>query len=101
MYLILGGKDKGNNYDQIRDLVKKNVMKIYAIGSSANKVHEYFKDIVQTEYKQTLESCVEAARNEAVPGTVVLLSPACASFDMFVNFEDRGRQFKKIVRGLS
>ena len=60
LYLILGGKDKGNNYAQIRELVEKNVKKIYAIGSSANKVYEYFKEIVPTEYKQTLESCIES-----------------------------------------
>ncbi len=100
LYLILGGKDKGNNYDQIRKLVEKNVKKIYAIGSSANKVFEYFKEIVPTEYKQTLESCVEAAHKEAEPGSVVLLSPACASFDMFDNFEHRGKVFKEAVTKL-
>ncbi len=101
IYLILGGKDKGNNYDQIRDLVKNNVKKIYAIGSSANKVYDYFKDIVPTEYKQTMEACVEAANEEALPGTVVLLSPACASFDMFDSYEHRGKVFKDAVNKLS
>ncbi len=100
IYLILGGKDKGNNYDQIRELVQKNVKKIYAIGSSANKVHDYFKDMVQTEYKQTLDACVETAREEANPGSVVLLSPACASFDMFDNYEHRGKVFKEAVNKL-
>ena len=101
LFLILGGKDKGNNYDQIRDLVKANVKKIYAIGSSGNKVYEYFKDFVTTEYKQTIENCVEAARKEAKPGTIVLLSPACASFDMFDNYEHRGKAFKEAVNKLS
>jgi UDP-N-acetylmuramoylalanine--D-glutamate ligase len=101
IYLILGGKDKGNNYDQIRELVEKNVKKIYAIGSSANKVYDYFKDIVDTEYKQSMEACVESARKEAAPGTVVLLSPACASFDMFDNYEHRGKVFKEAVNKLS
>jgi UDP-N-acetylmuramoylalanine--D-glutamate ligase len=100
IYLILGGKDKGNNYDQLRELVEKNVKKIYAIGSSANKVYDYFKDIVETEYKQTMEACVESARKEAVPGTVVLLSPACASFDMFDNYEHRGKVYKEAVNKL-
>jgi UDP-N-acetylmuramoylalanine--D-glutamate ligase len=100
IYLILGGKDKGNNYDQIRELVQKNVKKIYAIGSSANKVHDYFKDIVPTEYKQTLEACVETAKEEAIPGSVVLLSPACASFDMFDSYEHRGKVFKEAVNKL-
>lgn len=100
LYLILGGKDKGNNYDQIRGLIEKNVKKIYAIGSSANKVYEYFKDIVPTEYKQTIEGCVEAARKDASPGSIVLLSPACASLDMFDNYEHRGKVFKEAVNKL-
>ncbi|MDH7604673.1 MAG: UDP-N-acetylmuramoyl-L-alanine--D-glutamate ligase [Melioribacter sp.] len=100
IYLILGGKDKGNNYDKIRELVIQKVRKIYAIGSSANKIYDYFKDIVPTEYKQTIESCVDAARIEAEPGSVVLLSPACASFDMFDNYEHRGKVFKNAVSKL-
>ncbi len=100
IYLILGGKDKGNDYDKIRGLVIQKVKKIYAIGSSANKIYEYFKDIVPTEYKQTMESCVEAARKEALEGSVVLLSPACASFDMYDNYEHRGNVFKTAVNKL-
>lgn len=100
IYLILGGKDKGNNYDQIRDLVVSKVKKIYAIGSSANKIYDYFKNYVPTEYKQTIEDCVESARKEAESGSVVLLSPACASFDMFDNYEHRGRVFKTAVNKL-
>lgn len=101
IYLILGGKDKGNNYDQIRELVIQKVKKIYAVGSSANKIYDYFKDLVPTEYKQTLESCVEAARKEAKADSVVLLSPACASFDMFDNYEHRGNVFKAAVNKLT
>lgn len=100
IYLILGGKDKGNDYNKIKELVGKKVKKIYAIGSSANKVYEFFKDIVATEYKQSLESCVLSARKEAKPGSVVLLSPACASFDMFDNYEHRGKVFKEAVNNL-
>ncbi|MEW6196080.1 MAG: UDP-N-acetylmuramoyl-L-alanine--D-glutamate ligase [Bacteroidota bacterium] len=100
LYLILGGKDKGNNYDQIKDLVLRNVKKIYAIGSSAQKVYDYFGSIVTTEKKESLESCVTAARKEAGPGSVVLLSPACASFDMFNNYEHRGKVFKQAVNDL-
>jgi UDP-N-acetylmuramoylalanine--D-glutamate ligase len=99
--LILGGKDKGNNYDQIRDLVKKHVKKIYAIGISASKVCTYFKDVVPVEKKNTLEECVTAGRNEAVPNEIVLLSPACASFDMFDNYEHRGKVFKNAVMELA
>ena len=90
LYLILGGKDKGNNYDQIKDLVKRHVKKIY----------NYFNSIVLTEIKDSLKACVEAGRYEAQPGTVVLLSPACASFDMFKNYEDRGKVFKEEVNKL-
>ncbi len=100
IYLILGGKDKGNNYDAIRDLVEKHVKKIYAIGVSAQKVKNYFQEIVDTEIKDTLEGCVNAAHKEAEPGTVLLLSPACASFDMFTDFEHRGRVFKQAVNNL-
>ena len=100
IYLILGGKDKGNNYDQIRNLVQNNVKKIYAIGSSAQKVYDYFKDIVPTEKKNSLEDCVKAGKEEAEAGSVVLLSPACASFDMFDNYEHRGKVFKEAVNNL-
>ncbi|MFA7289752.1 MAG: UDP-N-acetylmuramoyl-L-alanine--D-glutamate ligase, partial [Melioribacteraceae bacterium] len=100
LYLILGGKDKGNNYDQIKDLVIEKVKKIYAIGSSADKVYKYFSTIVETEKIDTLEGCVLKGRSEAVPGSVVLLSPACASFDMFNSYEHRGEIFKKAVSGL-
>ena len=100
IYLILGGKDKGNNYDDIRDLVKKHVVKIYAIGVSAQKVQDYFDPFIETEKKESLEACVEAASKEAKSGSVLLLSPACASFDMFNNFEHRGEVFKEAVKKL-
>ncbi|KAF0152690.1 MAG: UDP-N-acetylmuramoylalanine--D-glutamate ligase [Ignavibacteria bacterium] len=100
IYLILGGKDKGNNYDDIKELVKENVKKIYAIGVSAQKVEDYFGAFVQTEKKESLLACVEAARNEAEAGSVLLLSPACASFDMFEDYMHRGNIFKQVVKGL-
>jgi UDP-N-acetylmuramoylalanine--D-glutamate ligase len=97
IYLILGGKDKGNNYDQIRELVIKNVVKIYAIGSSAQKVFDYFTSLKPVEIKNSLEECVVTANREAEKKSIVLLSPACASFDMFQNFEHRGQVFKEAV----
>ncbi len=100
LFLILGGKDKGNDYSRIKDLVKDKVKKIYAIGSSAPKVYDFFKNIVEVELQKTLEDCVYKARKEAQPGTIVLLSPACASFDMFDSYEHRGRVFKNAVNGL-
>ncbi len=100
IYLILGGKDKGNNYDDIRNLVLEHVKKIYAIGISAQKVFDYFHSIVETEKKESLETAVETGRREAVKGSVLLLSPACASFDMFDNYEHRGKVFKNAVNKL-
>jgi UDP-N-acetylmuramoylalanine--D-glutamate ligase len=97
IYLILGGKDKGNNYDQIRELVEKNVIKIYAIGSSAQKVYEYFHSLKPVEIKNSLEECVETATRDAEKNSILLLSPACASFDMFQNYEHRGEVFKEAV----
>jgi UDP-N-acetylmuramoylalanine--D-glutamate ligase len=100
LYLILGGKDKGNNYDQIKELVKEHVVKIYAIGSSAQKVYDYFSGIVNTEIKESMEACIIAAHKEAENGSVLLLSPACASFDMFDNYEHRGKIFKQAVNNI-
>jgi UDP-N-acetylmuramoylalanine--D-glutamate ligase len=97
IYLILGGKDKGNDYSRIREEVIRRVKKIYAIGSSAEKVYEYFRSIKEVEIIDTLESTVNKGLQEAKAGDVFLLSPACASFDMFKNFEDRGTKFKKLV----
>lgn len=98
--LILGGKDKGNDYNQILDLVKDNVVKIYAIGSSANKVESFFSGSVPTEKYDSMEEAVTKAYNEAAEGEIVLLSPACASFDMFDNYEHRGKVFKTLVNSL-
>lgn len=101
MYLILGGKDKGNDYNVIKDLVIEKVKKIYAIGVSAKKIYEFFKDIVPVEYKESLDDCAKAGRAEAKKGSVLLLSPACASFDMFNDYEHRGKVFKEAVNKLS
>ena len=99
--LILGGKDKGNDYSRIKDLIKSNVKKIYAIGSSAKKIYDYFQNSVSVEIVDSLETSVVKAMEEADNGEVVLLSPACASFDMFDNYEQRGKIFKKVVESLS
>ena len=100
IFLILGGQDKGNDYNQIKDLVKEKVVKIYAIGSSADKVFNFFHSFVKVEIKRSLEEVVHAANNEARENEVVLLSPACASFDMFDNYEHRGKVFKEAVNKL-
>jgi len=97
IFLILGGQDKGNDYSMIEDLVTEKVKKIYAIGSSAEKVFNFFHSKVKTEIKKDFDDVIKTALSEARDGDVVLLSPACASFDMFDNYEHRGKIFKQIV----
>lgn len=98
--LILGGQDKGNDYGQIKELVIKKVKKIFAIGSSAEKVFNFFHNDVKVELEKSLEDAVKNSSREAKNGDVVLLSPACASFDMFNNYEHRGKVFKEAVNKL-
>jgi UDP-N-acetylmuramoylalanine--D-glutamate ligase len=100
IFLILGGKDKGNDYSKIKDEVKSRVKKIYAIGASSEKIYNYFKNITDVEIVDTMENTVQKGIKEANTGCILLLSPACASFDMFKSYEDRGAQFKKIVNDL-
>ena len=99
--LILGGIDKGNDYSLIRELVKEKVKAIVCMGTDNRKIHEAFQNdmplIVNTSSAQ---EAVKAAFHFATKGDVVLLSPACASFDLFKNYEDRGQQFKEAVRDL-
>ncbi|MFI5264307.1 MAG: UDP-N-acetylmuramoyl-L-alanine--D-glutamate ligase [Candidatus Kapaibacterium sp.] len=100
--LIAGGKDKGNDYGAIMDLVKEHVKAIVTIGDGAKNIEKAFKSIVPlhpAEY--SMENAVGIAKSLADKGDVVLLSPACASFDMFDNYEHRGRVFKEIVNRLS
>lgn len=100
LVLILGGKDKGNDYSQIEKEVKQHVKHIIAIGESRQKVYDYFNKILPVTIADTMEDAVSKAANNAAPGEVVLLSPACASFDMFDNYEHRGAEFKRIVNSL-
>jgi UDP-N-acetylmuramoylalanine--D-glutamate ligase len=99
--LILGGVDKGNDYSLIRDLVKEKVKAIVCLGMDNRKIHEAFQnDVPLMVNTGSAEEAVRGAFHFAVKGDVVLLSPACASFDLFKNYEDRGRQFKEAVRDL-
>ncbi|GGB05797.1 UDP-N-acetylmuramoyl-L-alanine--D-glutamate ligase [Puia dinghuensis] len=99
--LILGGVDKGNDYSLIRDLVKEKVKAIVCLGVDNRKIHEAFQqDVPLMVNTASAEEAVKAAFHFATKGDVVLLSPACASFDLFKNYEDRGRQFKEAVRDL-
>ncbi|MBT8387430.1 MAG: UDP-N-acetylmuramoyl-L-alanine--D-glutamate ligase [Ignavibacteria bacterium] len=97
IFLILGGQDKGNDYEQIKQLVIEKVVKIYTIGSSADKIFNFFHNSVKVEIKNSMNDVITSAINEARKGEVVLLSPACASFDMFDNYEHRGKAFKEAV----
>jgi UDP-N-acetylmuramoylalanine--D-glutamate ligase len=99
--LILGGVDKGNDYGMLRELVKEKVKAIVCLGLDNRKIHEAFQnDVPVLVNTSSADEAVKAAFQLANPGDVVLLSPACASFDLFNNYEDRGEQFKKAVRGL-
>jgi UDP-N-acetylmuramoylalanine--D-glutamate ligase len=98
--LILGGKDKGNDYEPIYGLVKEKVKCIVCLGVDNRKIHECFDDKVPVYDTSSAEECVRKCASLAVEGDTVLLSPCCASFDLFKNYEDRGRQFKEAVRKL-
>ena len=99
--LILGGVDKGNDYSLIRDLVREKVKAIVCLGTDNRKIHEAFQhDVPLMVNTASAEEAVKAAFHFATKGDTVLLSPACASFDLFKNYEDRGKQFKEAVRDL-
>ena len=99
--LILGGIDKGNDYSLLKELVKEKVKAIVCMGTDNLKIHEAFGDIVSLIVNtSTAKEAVQAAFHFASKGDVVLLSPACASFDLFKNYEDRGNQFKQAVKEL-
>ena len=98
--LILGGVDKGNDYSLIMELVKNNVKAIVCLGTDNQKIHEAFDAEVKVIDTASAEDAVRAAFSLSNPGDVVLLSPACASFDLFKNYEDRGTQFKNAVKDL-
>ncbi len=100
---IVGGKDKGNDYSVMKELVKQKVKAIVCLGVDNRKIHEAFEDIVGSDRiadSLSAEECVKKCSEFAEPGDVVLLSPCCASFDLFKSYEDRGRQFKEAVRNL-
>jgi UDP-N-acetylmuramoylalanine--D-glutamate ligase len=99
--LILGGVDKGNDYSVLKELVREKVRAIVCMGLDNRKIHEAFQQEVPVMVNTTsAEEAVKAAFHFANKGDVVLLSPACASFDLFRNYEDRGKQFKEAVRDL-
>ena len=95
--LICGGRDKNIDFSVLREQVAQKVRKMIVIGEASKKLSRTFQDIVDVEESNSLSSAVERARACAVAGDYVLLSPLCASFDMFRNFEERGRVFKEYV----
>ena len=100
IHLILGGKDKGSDYSVLNALLKERVKRVYTIGAAAAKIESQAKgtEIVSAG---TLEAAVRRASEAATAGDVVLLAPACASFDQFDSYEHRGRVFKDLVRQLA
>jgi UDP-N-acetylmuramoylalanine--D-glutamate ligase len=97
---IAGGRDKGGDFTRLRDLARRQVKLAVLIGEAAGKIREALGDAVECSVAASLPEAVEQCRQAAAPGEVVLLAPACASFDMFENYEDRGRVFRSAVREL-
>lgn len=100
LIVLIGGRDKGNDYGRLSDLVRKHVKAVVAIGESSKKVMDAFSPVVTTVKAQSMKEAVDTARGLAARGDIVLLSPACASFDWYKNYEHRGQIFKEIVNAL-
>jgi UDP-N-acetylmuramoylalanine--D-glutamate ligase len=101
IHLILGGKDKGSDYTMLNNLLRERVKSVYTIGAAAEKIQSHIKGTTQIVSSGTLEAAVKQAASASQSGDVVLLAPACASFDQFQNYEHRGRVFKEMVRQLA
>jgi UDP-N-acetylmuramoylalanine--D-glutamate ligase len=97
IHIILGGKDKGSDYSLLNDLLRQRVKRVYTIGAAAKKIEEQIAGAAPIEHCETLAKAVKFASARAVEGDVVVLAPACASFDQFENYEHRGRAFKEAV----
>jgi UDP-N-acetylmuramoylalanine--D-glutamate ligase len=104
IHLILGGKDKGSDYTVLNELLRQRVKRVYTIGAAAGKIESQIVSAkdggVEVVHAETLENALRKANAVAEAGDVVLLAPACASFDQFKNYEQRGQVFKEIVGGL-
>jgi UDP-N-acetylmuramoylalanine--D-glutamate ligase len=101
IHLILGGKDKNSDYTQLNSLLRERVKVVYTIGSAAQKIEGQIVGVTKVVHAETLEAAVDRAATQAEAGDVVLLAPACSSFDQFENYEQRGRVFKKAVMARS
>ncbi|HTO94952.1 MAG TPA: cyanophycin synthetase, partial [Bacteroidota bacterium] len=100
LVVLIGGRDKGNDYARLVGPVREHVKAIVAIGESSGTVRRAFAGVVPVKEAPSMDAAVRAARALAQQGDTVLLSPACASFDWFDNYEHRGRVFKEIVMAL-
>src|SRR5208283_5411531 len=100
IHLILGGKDKGSDYTVLNDLLRQRVKRLYTIGAAAGKIESQIRG-VEVVHAESLENAIRKGNAAAQPGDVVLLAPACASFDQFKSYEHRGRLFKDIVRAMA
>ena len=99
--LIVGGKDKGNDYEPIKPLIRQKCSALVYLGADNAKLHQNFDELgIPVRDTHSMKDCVDACYQLAQPGETVLLSPCCASFDLFKNMEDRGEQFKQLVRNL-
>ena len=98
--IIMGGAGKGEDYSVLNSILKKYAKKVYLVGDSRFEMAKAFADIVNTEIHETYEAVISSAFSDSEPGDVIVLSPACTSYDMFNNFEERGERFKQIVRTL-
>jgi UDP-N-acetylmuramoylalanine--D-glutamate ligase len=98
--VIIGGEGKGSPYAPLKPLIKKCVKRILLIGEDSPRIERELHGIVPMEKRHSLSKAVPRAAQIAEPGDVVLLSPACASFDQYDNYEERGRHFKALVRSL-
>jgi UDP-N-acetylmuramoylalanine--D-glutamate ligase len=99
--LILGGKDKNSDYAELSDLIRARVKTVATIGSAAEKIERHLAGVTKIVSAGTLAAAVRTASENATAGDVVLLAPACSSFDQFENYEHRGRTFKEIVAALA
>ena len=99
--LILGGKDKGNDYNEILPLVKEKVHSLVFMGVDNSKLHKFFDGVVPNiADARSMKEAIDLCKSFAKPGDTVLLSPCCASFDLFKSYEDRGDQFRDYVKHL-
>jgi UDP-N-acetylmuramoylalanine--D-glutamate ligase len=101
IHLILGGKDKDSDYTQLNQLLRERVKQVYTIGTAADKIESQIRGAAKLVHSETLEKAIKQAAAVAQSGDVVLLAPACASFDQFRNYQHRGQVFKNTVRSLS